>query len=109
MNKTKKTRAKAKNKSLNNAPQGATSDLNKKDEYSITARINDQIYTCKTDNLDTAIQELGLNIKNVETRMLLTIEKGGKRFEKLLFVFTTRQIFRNKMARKVFINRLILK
>lgn len=77
--------------------------------FEMTAKINDKIMVCKTNDLAEAIESLGQEIKNIKTRLILIIKKGGKQCDKILFVPQTKQLFRNKFYRNLFVRRLIFK
>jgi hypothetical protein len=77
--------------------------------FTMTAKINDQVFTCKTKDLDEAIQTLGLNILSIRTRLVLRISQGKKLCERLLYVPQAKMLFRNRVFRAVFIKRLIFK
>ena len=104
-----KSRAKTKNKAITSPKIAPTSDLNTKDEYIITAKLNDKEMECKTNNLEEAIESLGLNFLHIKTRMRLNIKQGKKQVEKFLPVPMVKKIFRNALARRIFIRKLIFK
>lgn len=75
--------------------------------YRASMHFNDTVNTVEADTIEEALNLL--TPEKIKTRVLFRFEKEGKTAEKLLNVFTTRQIFRNKYATKAFVNRLIFK
>lgn len=76
-------------------------------EYKLTMQFNDNEYVVETNNLDSSILELKPPI--LKTRIIIKVEKDGKTYESALPSFTGKQLLRNNMFRKIFLNRLILK
>lgn len=82
-----------------------------KKTYSLSITLNDCLFEVQTDNLDEAIQtflELN-NINRIKTRVYFNIEKDGKVCRKLMNAFEGRLVFKSKLYRMIFINRLIFK
>lgn len=75
--------------------------------YRASMRFNDTVSTVEADTIEEALNLL--TPEKIKTRVLFRFEKEGKTAEKLLNIFATRQIFRNKYATKAFVNRLIFK
>lgn len=77
--------------------------------FTMTAKINDKIAVCKTNDLAEAIESLGLNFPHIKTRLILKVEQGGKSTERVLFVNAVRKLFKNKFYRNLFVRKLVLK
>lgn len=82
---------------------------NRAKSFVMTAKLNDKEMECKTNNLDEAIESLGLNFPHIKTRMKLNIKQGTKQVDKFLSVPMIKRIFRNALARRIFIRKLIFK
>ena len=70
-------------------------------EYKLTVCVGGNTFTTQTDDLKSAI--LALKPEKIVNRVLVTIEKGGKKFERNLFVFKARMIFYNPLACQFFV------
>jgi len=104
-----KLRAKARKEAKNNATESPTSDLKQEDEYSIVIKINDQEYTCKTNNLAEAFESLGLNIQRIKTRMKIDISQGDKKYNGLFNILQAKKLLKYPNFRNIAIRRIILK
>lgn len=76
-------------------------------EYKLTISFNDKEHVIDTNDLDLAILEIKPTI--LKTRIIIKVEKDGKKYESAIPAFVGKQLFRNKLYRKIFLNRLILK
>ena len=77
--------------------------------FKLEVKVNDNVLTCKTKDLEGAFKELGKQIKIVKTRAKIRVERGSKSCEKLLFVPQVKRLFKNGIYRKLFVKHLILK
>lgn len=78
-----------------------------KKEYLLWLKFNDQEFTIETDDIKEAL--LSIKPAVLKTRILLKIQKGTQVCDKILSGMQAKQIFRNKLAMTVFLNRLIFK
>jgi hypothetical protein len=76
-------------------------------DYKLTMQFNDKEHIVETNDLDSAIMELKPPV--LKTRILIKVEKDGKVYETALPSFVGKQLLRNNLYRRVFLNRLILK
>lgn len=75
--------------------------------YKMEVSFNDNTHEIETDDLLQAIETI--NPFNIKTRVHFKIFKDGKMYEKLVNAFQAKQIFRNKLYRFIFVNRIIFK
>lgn len=75
--------------------------------YHLVMKFNDQVFECDTDNLDESIS--AVRPFSLKTRVIFTITKEGKTCERIVQAFPAKQLFRNKLYRGIFIQRLIFK
>jgi len=75
--------------------------------YLMWLKFNDQEFTIETDDIGASL--LSIKPTVLKTRVLLKIIKGDKVCDKILSGMQARQVFRNKLAMTVFLNRLIFK
>lgn len=75
--------------------------------YKMEVSFNDQTYNFETDNINDALELI--NPFNIKTRVYFKIYKGDKMYEKIMNAFQAKQIFRNKLYRFIFVNRIIFK
>ncbi len=77
-------------------------------KYKVTMTFNDKTHTFETNDLFTSIMDRKPTF--LKTRILFTvINEDGKKFEKLLFVFGGKMIFRNPLSLRIFINNMRFK
>ena len=76
-------------------------------KYSVWLKINDTETSFETDDIGASL--LDMKPPFIKTRMLFKAVKNGLSCDKILSGMQTRQIFRNKLAMMVFLNRLIFK
>lgn len=77
-------------------------------EYHVVMKLNDQVFEKDTDNLMDTIMEF--KPKFLKTKVTFKITRNdGKTVDKLLFVRGAKMIFRNALALKIFVTRLIFK
>lgn len=88
--------------------QTANVILPKTGEYHVVMTFNDKIHEFDTDDLFNSIMERKPVF--LKTRIIFKItNKEGKVFEKLLFVFGGKMLFRNKLSLNIFISRMRFK
>lgn len=95
---TKRAVTKKPNKEITETPQK---------EYLLWLKFNDTEYKVETDNIADAL--LSLKPAHLKTRVLLKIQNGKKVCDKILSGMQAKQVFRNKLAMQVFLNRIIFK
>lgn len=76
-------------------------------DYKLTMQFNDNEHIVETNDLDSAI--FALKPTMLKTRIIIKVEKDGKKYESALPAFIGKQLMRNNLYRRVFLNRLILK
>lgn len=76
-------------------------------KYSLWVKLNDIEYAIETDNIAEALMEIKPTV--LKTRVLVKLREGMKTCDKILSGMQARQIFRNKLAMSVFLNRVIFK
>lgn len=76
-------------------------------EYKVKMSFNDEVYEFETNDLYTSILERKPYF--LKTKITFTIEKDGKKCERLLFVRGGKMIFRNNLSLRIFIRTLIFK
>ena len=75
--------------------------------YHLVMKFNDQVFECDTDSLDESISSV--RPFSLKTRIIFTITKDGKTCERIVQAFNAKQLFRSKLFRGIFIQRLIFK
>lgn len=76
-------------------------------KYSIWIKFNDTEMTINTDDIKESLLEIKPNV--LKTRVLLQITSNNGVCDKMLSCTQAKQVFRNKLAMTVFLNRLIFK
>lgn len=77
-------------------------------KYKVTMTFNDKTYEFETNDLFTSIMERKPAV--LKTRIVFTVtNEEGKKFEKVLFVFGGKMIFRNKLSMHIFISNMRFK
>lgn len=77
-------------------------------EYHVVMTFNDKIHEFDTDDLFNSIMERKPVF--LKTRIIFKVtNKEGKVFEKLLFVFGGKMLFRNKLSLNIFISKMRFK
>lgn len=84
-----------------------TKIVKEKLRYNLTIKLNDQVFTCKTNDIAQALMSFKPSV--VKTKMYVKVEDGKKSCERQVFVFRAKQIFRNKLSMDIFIRTLIFK
>lgn len=79
----------------------------KNKDFLFTIQFNNQKFEFLTEDLSENI--LSVKPLILKTKIILTLDKNGKRAEKQLVGFQAKQLFRNDLFRKIVLNRLILK
>lgn len=76
--------------------------------YNLKMKINGEIFECDTQDLKESI--LSYAPRFVKTKLLLTVtNEAGKVWEKQMFVFKAKQMFRNKIYMNFVLNHMIFK
>lgn len=75
--------------------------------YTVDVTFNGINFVTHTDDLEQTLADIAPRF--LKTKVKIKIEKEGKVFDKMLFLLPAKMIFRNKIARKIFVNRLIFK
>jgi hypothetical protein len=76
-------------------------------KIALTVTTHGKVYSCMTDSIADAIEQLGL--KTTNTRTLIRAEYDGKVYEQVFFVAYARRIFGQKMARTLLEKRIRMK
>ncbi len=79
----------------------------KEPTFKVTLKMNDQVFETKTDDLASFITSQAPAF--LKTKVILTVEKEGKKAEKMLIGFKAKQFFRNRLFLKVLLNKLSFK
>jgi len=78
-----------------------------KAEFKVLIKMNDQEFVAETNDIASFITSLKPTF--LKTKVILTIEKEGKKCEKQVFGFKGRQLFRNPLFLRTFVSKLIFK
>lgn len=100
-------KAKGKAKSRQIATIVETPQIEEAKQYKFSVKFNNTVFEGETNNLEEAI--VALKPVFLKTRVLFHIEKDGKVCERIVFVSRARFIFSNKLALKLFVQRMIFK
>jgi len=92
--------SKARAKARQTAKTSPTSDL--KNEYVIVIELNDQNFTCNTNDIVSALE--GFSKQTLRTRSVITIKKGNKEYIKILNIPMARALFNNNLRQRIFAN-----
>lgn len=77
-------------------------------DYHVIMSFNDKVHEFDTDDLFNSIMERKPTF--LKTRIVFKVtNKEGKVFEKLLFVFGGKMLFRNKLSLNIFISKMRFK
>jgi hypothetical protein len=79
----------------------------KKQDFKFSISFNNQTFDFIDEDLNKNV--LSVAPAFLKTKILIVLEKEGKRAEKQLLGFQARQLFRNEMFRRITLQRLILK
>jgi len=74
--------------------------------YTLEMKINGEVFTRTTNDLDEAIQDLKPEMVYIET--YVTATKGKATSERKLNLIQSRKLFNDAMFRQIFINNLLL-
>lgn len=77
-----------------------------KGEYHIKVKLNDKEFEFDTDDIRSAI--LSTKQEFLRTRVIITITKGGKTVERMLYLAQGKTLFINRFAMDAFIKNLML-
>lgn len=90
----------AKAKSTSKQTKEATS-------FNVTIKMNNNTFETSTDNLEEYIS--GLKPYFLKTKVIITVEKEGKKAQRMLIGFPAKQLFRNGLFLRNFIKKLSFK
>lgn len=75
--------------------------------YTVKLSLNNEVKVFKTDDLAEVIA--ANKPFKINTPVILTVEKEGKKAEKILKGFHSKQLFNNKLFRTIILSRLLYK
>lgn len=75
--------------------------------FKILIKMNDSLFETSTDNLEEYISSLKPYF--LKTKVIITVEKEGKKAERMLIGFPAKQLFRNGLFLRNFIKKLSFK
>ena len=75
--------------------------------FKISIKMNDSLFETSTDNLEEYISSLKPYF--LKTKVIITVEKEGKKVERMLIGFPAKQLFRNGLFLRNFIKKLSFK
>lgn len=78
-----------------------------KAEFKVHIKMNDQEFVADTNDIASFITSLKPTF--LKTKVILTIEKEGKKCEKVVFGLRGRQLFRSPLFLRTFLSKLIFK
>lgn len=77
-----------------------------KKAFSLLVLINDEVFTCQTDDLKTALKALAPRV--IKTRVIIKVANKFSKVERIMNVFKARLIFRNDLAMSIFVRNISL-
>lgn len=90
-------------------PKSIPKEISKetKPEFKVVVKMNDQVFEAETNDLVTFITSLKPTF--LKTKVIITVEKNNKKAERMLMGFPAKQLFRNGLFLRNFINKLTFK
>lgn len=82
-------------------------EIQPKAEFKVLVKMNDKEFVTETNDIASFITSLRPDF--LKTKVILIIEKEGKKCEKMVFGFRGRQLFRNPLFLRTFLSKLIFK
>lgn len=70
--------------------------------FQLEAKVNDQVFTAQTEDLNVALEELGARIGRMKTRLVLKVTNAGKVREQVIAPHKAMRIFKNDSFRRIF-------
>lgn len=77
-----------------------------KPKYDLTVRMNDEVFSCSTDDIIGALQELSPT--NIKTRVIIRIENAFSAIERIMMVRRAKLLFRNKLSMESFVKNVLV-
>lgn len=77
-----------------------------KPKYDLTVRMNDEVFSCSTDDVVEALTEL--NPTYIKTRVIIRIENAFSAIERIMMVRRAKLLFRNKLSMETFVKNVLL-
>lgn len=75
-------------------------------KYTLTVRMNDEVFSCSTDDVVSALTEL--NPGNIKTRVIIRIENAFSAIERIMMVRRAKLLFRNKLSMQTFVKNTLV-
>lgn len=73
----------------------------KKPKFDLTVRMNDEVFSCSTDDVMAALAEL--NPAKIKTRVVIRVSNTISAMERILAVRQAKLLFRNNLSMKTFV------
>lgn len=70
--------------------------------YTLTVKINNEVFNCETKDIKAALDVLKDNIGTIKTRTIIRIENKFGALERILDVRQAKLLFRNELSRTIF-------
>lgn len=75
-------------------------------KYSVVIKMNDETFTCKTDDLFSALSQFRPPV--FKSKVVITISNAHDTVERVMMIAKARMLFRNKMTMQVFVKNILL-
>lgn len=77
-----------------------------KPKYTLTVRMNDEVFSCSTNDVVAALTELSPS--HIKTRVIIRVENAFSAIERIMMVRQAKLLFRNQITMQTFVRNVLL-